>query len=361
MNKLFTNFKSLVFKIFPIWFVYKTIYIKRYLKGLSKCEKQYDIDKNKRHFFIIGLPDSGNLGDQAIALSQIQFIKQKYKDCQLFVVYLNKFVDHWRWMKRYCGSDDVIFFQGGGNIGDEYARAEFARQICIHDFPDNRIFVFPQTYYFTSTFRGKTIKNKSAKIYALHDKLTLCARENKSYEQMKKIFFNNEIVLTPDIVFTYRLEKLDTSDKENKIVFCLRNDFEKKVTADIIQNMVVICKKEGYEVEFTDTVVDGKDYYDLNEMKRLVNKKIQELGSAKIVVTDRLHGMILSVLTNTNCIVLSNYNHKVKGVYDWIKKYEGVEFLEDANEFEKTLISLGKITYKFSGEELFHYFDSLEV
>ena len=50
-----------------------------------------------------------------------------------------------------------------------------------------------------------------------------------------------------------------------------------------------------------------------------------------------------------------------RSVYDWIKKYEGVEFLEDANEFEKTLISLGKITYKFSGEELFHYFDSLEV
>ena len=56
-----------------------------------------------------------------------------------------------------------------------------------------------------------------------------------------------------------------------------------------------------------------------NKRKKVIYKKLKKFAKSKIVITDRLHGMIFAYLTQTPCIVFSNYNHKVKGVYDWLK------------------------------------------
>ena len=49
-----------------------------------------------------------------------------------------------------------------------------------------------------------------------------------------------------------------------------------------------------------------------------MEKKLLEFSRAKLIITDRLHGMIFAALAETPCIALDNLSKKVSGVYQWI-------------------------------------------
>ena len=59
---------------------------------------------------------------------------------------------------------------------------------------------------------------------------------------------------------------------------------------------------------------------------------MQEFCGAELLITDRLHGMVFAALTGTPCIVFSNYNHKVKGTYEWIKYLPYIRYVETQKE-----------------------------
>ena len=58
--------------------------------------------------------------------------------------------------------------------------------------------------------------------------------------------------------------------------------------------------------------------------------------------------MLFAVITNTPCLVLENYNYKVKGVYEnWIKdKISNVIFIDDIYEIEKNIEKLTNSKYE---------------
>ena len=62
---------------------------------------------------------------------------------------------------------------------------------------------------------------------------------------------------------------------------------------------------------------------------------MQEFCDAKLVITDRLHGMIFAAISETPCIVFSNYNHKVGGTYEWIKQLPYIRYVENMGEAKK--------------------------
>ena len=56
------------------------------------------------------------------------------------------------------------------------------------------------------------------------------------------------------------------------------------------------------------------------ERQKELNKLLNLFCNSKLVITDRLHGMILCAITNTPCLALDNRNGKVSGVYEkWLK------------------------------------------
>ena len=55
-----------------------------------------------------------------------------------------------------------------------------------------------------------------------------------------------------------------------------------------------------------------------------VYKKITEFSKYKVVVTDRLHGMIFSLLSKTPCIVFDNKTKKVSESLKWINRINSV-------------------------------------
>jgi pyruvyl transferase EpsI len=63
-----------------------------------------------------------------------------------------------------------------------------------------------------------------------------------------------------------------------------------------------------------------------------LNKIWKAFSASELVVTDRLHGMVFSYITNTPCIVFPNNNHKIKGTYEWIKEESTLHLTEDCDE-----------------------------
>ncbi|MFX0112804.1 polysaccharide pyruvyl transferase family protein, partial [Bacillus pumilus] len=56
-----------------------------------------------------------------------------------------------------------------------------------------------------------------------------------------------------------------------------------------------------------------------------------ELSKAPVVVTDRLHGMIFCAITQTPCVVLRSFDHKVMEGYEWVAHLPFLTLLKDPN------------------------------
>jgi pyruvyl transferase EpsI len=90
-------------------------------------------------------------------------------------------------------------------------------------------------------------------------------------------------------------------------------------------------------------VEDSRTVKTLEKRKAVLEFKLSQFRSAKIVITDRLHGMVLAAITGTPCIVFSNYNQKVLGTYDWIKDLNYIRFVRDIEEAQKAFGELNSL------------------
>lgn len=261
----------------------------------------------------------GNAGDNAIGISTLDFLRKNVSaDVAFFGV--TEFYENIKGFKKYIKPDTVIILGGGGNMGVQYHGFERRREMVCFLFRNNPIVVFPQTVDFgdLSAEANRLALRDAVKIYSGCTRLTMCAREKDSYGRMKKFFANARVLLAPDIVLRYQpgLEKLH---REHKCVFCFRSDAEKIISDDAVEGLKELAGEHGYAVEMMDT--HDRDIHTASEQESIdyVNAKLRPIATAETVFTDRLHGMIFSYLAKVPCVVFSNYNHKVKGVYEWIK------------------------------------------
>lgn len=94
--------------------------------------------------------------------------------------------------------------------------------------------------------------------------------------------------------------------------------------------------------------------------KEIVEQQLSRFASAKLIITDRLHGMVFAALVGTPCIVFNNYNHKVCGTYDWIKALPYIRLAENyrsAIEYVSELINMNDQTFDYS--LLSEYYDQI--
>ena len=312
----------------------------KWLKNYIRILKDSISSKGEK-CFMVGVPTHGNLGDQAITLGQYKFIKEAQynkKVIEIPSLYIRR---HTKLFKFIIGKSDIIF-NGGGYLGTLWPVEEKMVRDVIKAFPNNKLIVFPQTLYFSDDAEGEKQKKLSKEIYNNHKSLYLFMRETKSYELAKDEMKLKNVFLAPDIVLA--LDPFEAAINERKgVVFCLRSDKEKVLTdeqeKEIADNVNKYYKDE--KITYTDTVI-SKDVWK-NEREVEVYKKIEEFSKAKLVVTDRLHGMVFAALAGTPCIVMGNCNYKVRGIYNWIKNNEYVEFIEDFDALEQIVCKMSQL------------------
>lgn len=297
-------------------------------------------DKTSRIYFL-DLPEHGNMGDQAIAFAMVNLVKNMSERYELISFPISYLLRSLCAIKKDCKKDDIFILIGGGNMGIEYFPNEETRRIIIKMFPKNRIIIFPQTIDYGNTEQGQIELKKTIKIYSQHKDLHIFAREKKSYEIMLRNFRHNNIYLIPDMVYSLQYNK---KMERQYILSCIRKDRESSLSHAEYTSIKSLLRKYGNLKEI-DTVDSTVPIISSERIRKiLVYRKLDVFAGAKYVVTDRLHGMIFSVITHTPCFVFSNYNHKLSSSYKtWLQQNPNVFFIRNIDELSEALKKIDTI------------------
>ena len=293
---------------------------------LAKHNINGDLSSDKKKIFIGLAADYGNLGDVAISYAQYHFLITHFPDYEIIDVPISQTLANIRVIKKVIKPHDIITTVGGGNLTNQYQEIEDFRLAWLNTFPHNRFVSFPQTIDFSHDDKGRESLTRSFKQYNQHSQFTMFARESVSYELIKKLLPKTTL-FCPDIVLT-----LDQSQPElirKGVVSCIRNDGESNLSKyDRAALLAGIAQQYGDDVLFTDTHIDGSNLSWQQREDELMTIWARFRG-AKLVVTDRLHGMIFSVITKTPCVVLTNSNHKILQTYkNWLSDLPHVKLIE---------------------------------
>ena len=303
-------------------------YIKKdFLEKFRKVKKRI-ICKNKKNVYIFLAADYGNLGDIAITYSQRKLINKCFKDeYEILEIPLAKtyeYIDRLSLKK-----DDIITIVGGGNISDRYEWIEEARRQVIKKFRKNKIVSFPQTFEFSNTNLGMESLRRTINIYNKNKNLYIFAREENSYKSIVKYLKNENVFLAPDIVFFLK-NSIKSISSNDEIGFCFRNDSEKIFTQEEQNEMYNIFKNYNI-IEFDTHIGDENVIYE--DRYKVLEEFIEKVGKMKLIITDRLHGMIFSYITNTPCIAFDNANHKISSTYNtWLKGCDSILLMNNLNK-----------------------------
>lgn len=335
----------------------RLVFEKNWWKQFIYLKKKYK-EATKEPIIITSVPRHGNIGDHAILSGEIDFIKANFPNKEL-IQFPSHMMSAHMWMYNFFIKDtDLILITGGGFLGSLWMYEEKAVRNVIKTFKNNKIIIMPQTIYFEDSEWGRKEKCISKKIYNSHSNLTICMREKKSYKLAKEMFPNKDILLVPDMVIylDYKHKEFDRKG----ILFCMRSDKEKTLSMEQEEYIYKILndKFSKENINYTDTVHN----YNISEEKSRaeVNNKIDEFAQSKLIITDRLHGMVLAAIAETPCVALGNCSGKVKGVYEWIKDLDYVEYVENIDDLDEAITKvMNSKNKRYDNENIKKYYDEL--
>ena len=87
-------------------------------------------------------------------------------------------------------------------------------------------------------------------------------------------------------------------------------------------------------------MLDTVDTIDYADREKHFMEMLDRIGSSKLVITDRLHAMIFSIITKTPCLVFGNSYGKAKHSYrDWLESLNFIEYTDknDVEELERMI------------------------
>lgn len=309
---------------YPIYRIYLPIKVfrrrKNYLKHYKIASENIKKSTGKKVYFI-GVPIHNNLGDQAQYYCIIKWLKENYPNYQIIeltdnIIYTN-FKNIIKLIKQNIKDDDIFVFQSGYRTTDvSNFEGEYAHQRILKNFK-NKVLVFPQTI----NFKSKREKEKSIKAYKKNDNYLFLARDEISYNYATCMYDKNKVFLYPDIVTTLIGNNIFRKDRNNKkgILLCLRNDSEKLYSKEQYNQLIEKIRKIDECIKITDTNSCKSFEFDRSIVENEIKKKIEEFSQYKLIITDRYHGTIFSLISNTNVIVLNSTDHKLSSGVNWFK------------------------------------------
>ncbi|XXD09012.1 polysaccharide pyruvyl transferase family protein [Klebsiella sp. R445] len=283
------------------------------------------LDYTKKIAYVLGVSNHPNAGDQEITLAQKKFITKylpEYVYIEIEKEKVKYVIDD---IVGKAKSDDIVFIQGGGTLSDLYPEHEGPRQLLLKKLKDSpcKIIQFPVSFYYENVESFRKIKN----IYNEAKNLTLFVRESKSYNILKEEL-DIPVHHIPDIVLSQ--DETSVSGRGNDVLIMFRSDMECLLPKDLANSIVDYFSKHN-DVLITDNYVENYVLTFEKNRELLLSKKFEEFRRAKLIITDRLHGMIFAYVTKTPAIVFDNSYGKVKYSYEnWLHGSEYIKYLDSS-------------------------------
>lgn len=344
--------------------------MKKVTRDLEVAISTLRIFKNRllkrRSILFLGVPTYGNIGDIAIALATESMIRKSTKKHELIVINDSVSVTAAKFLRHFVSPNDCIVFQGGGNMGNMYKTIETERESVFLYFKNLKLLKIQ----FPSSINFENVSDtNSARLASIFTDVEIFARETISFDSAKKLNLGT-VHLSPDIVFSLADSALISGSGENKrrkrslkkVLVIRRNDEEKLENTAFDKLINAVRNDASLTINYTDTVIDVPSLSIRTDRKRekLLEREISEIKNADVVLTDRLHGMILSLISGIPVVAFDNSTHKIRSTCQhWLSGNQNLFFCNSV----KT-INLSQLKTWYSGTDgyppnLNDYFDDL--
>lgn len=281
---------------------------------------------------LIGTPSHGNLGDQAIVCAEKKLLQQIYAKRRIVEIESKNYLKYKSLIQRAILKNDKIVIDGGGSMGTLWVNNEYRFRDVVKSFPDNNIYIFPQTIHFGKEEWEQKVLAASKEIYNNHKYLNIFCRDAESYSFAKENFRCKRVIYTPDMVLSLYPQKFNVR-RENRVMLCYREDIESICSNMIKREINIKLSSFSYDVVVSSTLTGGNISSFCRE--RELRKKWLEFASSRLVITDRLHAMIFCVLTGTPCLAIDNLSKKVSGTYSWVADIPFVKMIHCENDINE--------------------------
>jgi pyruvyl transferase EpsO len=284
-------------------------------------------------FALLDFPDHANVGDSAIWLGTMVYFSAHRGQAPRYVSSIDSFSEG---ALRASVPEGPIFVHGGGNFGDLWPRHQKFREHVLKRFPDREIIQLPQSIHFDDPARAAG----AAEAIARHGNFRLFVRDQPSFD-FATAHFDCETALCPDMALF--IGALDRSAPDVDVFYLLRTDKERAVGEAV--------GRGGYTSRVADWLVESRLSIETRKLGRVVREMrggewdrlalraasyetaararvlrgCQLLSSGRVVITDRLHAHLLSLLAGIPHAVLDNSYGKLGRFLDiWTGEAGGV-------------------------------------
>ena len=327
-------------------------------KGEKDFEKAIASFSNRKNKILLLMPTNyGNIGDLFICEAEKLLIKKYFPETEVdelltkwlplnCIKKLSQIIDNYR----------LIAITGGGFLGSLWEENENIAREVYKNFSDKKIVIFPQTIY----YRNNYVPPSTLALYKNCKNLTAFVRDN-SYNWVKNELLKStpaNVFNVPDIALSMNYS--NPNNNRNGILCVLRNDKENITGDDFKIYISNLCDELNEKVAMYDTVFPY--FIKSGERKKFAEEKLEPFLHSRLVITNRLHGMILSVVTGTPCIALDNISKKISGTYNlWLKNNENVFFAKSEKDITKDVLQkmLSKPSYSYAPEQFESYWNQI--
>jgi exopolysaccharide biosynthesis predicted pyruvyltransferase EpsI len=307
---------------------------------------------------LLDAPDHPNVGDQAILLGELAFLRRHFPQSKLHVA---SYTTYHAGLDELIRDADLTFLHGGGNFGDIWPQHHEFRLYVLETFRDRRLIQFPQSIFFSDTAALERTQRAIAACADFH----LLARDERAFNFAREKLAC-PTTMCPDMAFS--LGPL-TPARPAMDVFCLfRTD--KEVLEPKARAVARLLADAGLSHQIEDWLDEpARAKYFHGILRRLAKRRvatsavssygqyafemyararlkrgIRLLSRGEVVMTDRLHGFILSTLLGRRRFVWDSFDGKISAFHDtWLPDDEGVRFLHSVDELRAVVSSdLGK-------------------
>lgn len=249
--------------------------------------------------------------------------------------------------------EGVILVSGGGNLGDLWPERQHFREHLVRSFPRHRIVQLPQSICFRS---GENLR-RAQEVFDAHPDLTLLVRDRPSLD-LARTHFAATSLLCPDMAFTLPAPTT-TGHRAHDVVWLTRSDHEgaglplpasrgrtlhtdwtderhappawrlRREAAGQRLRAAVEASHARPGPGPASAVADAHDELAALQLAR----GFALLASGDVVVTDRLHGHLLSLVLDRPHVLLADRYGKVENSWrTWTSGWPGVRWAGSPGE-----------------------------
>lgn len=320
----------------PVYFFYIDILTGiRIRMDIRKLKK---LPRAQKRIYLLGIPTAANMGDMTQYYLILAWLRKNYQGYDIVdfpsrsILYRDcLFLDI---LRDKLKPEDYIFFQSGYDTHDLGGEEDIMHKKVIPRFPNQRMVMMPQTVFFQSKERER----QSSAAYSRNKGMLFLARDKVSYRSALRMFPDLKVVLYPDIVTTL-IGRYHFSGEKKGVLLCQRADGEKFYRQADIDRLKDHLQKRTV-VDLADTTISTPNIFVRRNVKKYLDRMLRQFSHYQVIITDRYHGTIFSLVAGTPVIVIKTTDHKVTTGLEWFEGVydEHIYLAESLEEAEKKAI-----------------------